>query len=175
MIVQFPAGTRLYKIDIGRPSFYSDDDCAWWRKFFEFVETTPTKVHVNPVYSSMRECAYNNGRYGGGGFGFCFFFESVDDRKCFVADYNAGVADENKYQDFRNLGLVFHQDEKTVDLWFHEKFLERATEYNNINDSCLTITQENYRYVASGSLKQVGFLKNILNEYSLEIDDAETI
>lgn len=78
------------KFDIGRPSYYNENDFASWGKLFDFIENCDTQIAVSNVYRDMREFQKLKQVYCGGGFSFAFWFKSRDDRNIFL-DAIAGI------------------------------------------------------------------------------------
>jgi hypothetical protein len=165
-----------WMIDVGRPSFFTDDVRQWWQRFFNFVETSNIRIQVNSVYDTMHDYAFNNGCYGGGGFSFCFWFLTKEDRKTFVNHINTEL--EARYQhDFKNLHFHHNKDE-TLSIIISKKYLEKAEEL--IQETKLEIKPYTHTdlcgkvivypfYEITGELKNIILLKKLLDEYSLEI------
>lgn len=125
MIFEFGDTVTKYMLDIGRPSFYNDDDCVFWQKIFSYIEETSIKIQVNGMYHSMRNYAFTNGRYLGGGYKFYFWFETKNDRKQFAKEFGK-IAGEEIY-DYRGVMFCRRQD-KTYHLMVDRKYISEILE-----------------------------------------------
>jgi hypothetical protein len=102
MIIDPKEDTTVYMIDVGRPSFTEQDHRDFWSGFFRLVETTAIPVMVNSAYHGIKQRVDDGQSYLGGGFKFCFWFETKDDRRAFAkecATINVNI------EDFRNIML----------------------------------------------------------------------
>lgn len=183
--------THRYSVDIGRPTFYTDEDKVIYKKVFELIETCPIPIVVNGAYDFVRKFLYeDSGGYGGGGFAFCFFFATKEDRKEF-----ARLMKEIGFNitDWRN--VMFYQDlDKKLHVRFDEKYLPFAQAF--VEDTTLTVGPymvpkppmsiedlNNYYdneskekvpvlglHLASGELKDVLLLKTHLDEQFLDFE-----
>lgn len=69
--------------DLGRPSYFDDQDFIIWEKIYNFIETTDIPIAVSSIYELMRDYCRDKNLYGGGGFQFCFWFDTHEDREAF--------------------------------------------------------------------------------------------
>ena len=139
MIVQ--KDDHKYSVDIGRPSFFTDENRNEYKKVFELIEKSSIPIVVNGAYYGVRERLYNGDGYGGGGFAFCFFFASKDDRKEFARLMKEIKTDSPGWNfeilDWRN--VMFHQDrDKIMHLKFDEKYLPCVKQF--ADEHLLTIS-----------------------------------
>jgi hypothetical protein len=174
MIYLFDKDVETFVVDVGRPSFLSNESCEWWQKFFNYVETTNLKIQVNSLYNEMRKYAFENNRYLGGGFSFCFWFSSKDDRKEFVQYINNELGAKYSH-DSKNKFLMTKNDK--VCLICSEIYAEKTKQLN----SFLVIKPHSFEdfqgniisyegfYEVNGSLHDIIELKFLLDEYSLEL------
>ena len=183
MIRKIPEDTKTYKLDIGRPSFFSDEDCLVWRKFFEYVESTEIEIATSGIYHNMRDIAFNNGRYGGGGFQFCFWFNSKEARKEFAKE--VGLIFKEKVSDFRNIMFFAIKNETTgnreIDsVRFTPQYLDKANEIaeqlfvkiekHTHKDFFTCEMKETGWYHAKGKIADLKLFKNALEEHFFEFD-----
>lgn len=121
-----------YMINVGRPSYFEEEDFKNWAPFFDYVEECDISIGVNGVYHNMKQMCEDKQGYGGGGFQFCFFFASKEDRKQFLSDL------ENKlgWQPYRHYDKVgfFTNLEKTTFLYMVPELLEHAFKYLRAKD-----------------------------------------
>jgi hypothetical protein len=190
MIIQ--SEDHKYSVDVGRPSFFEQAHRDEYKKMFELIETCSIPIVVNSAYHHIRDLLYSESGYGGGGFAFCFWFATKNDRKEF-----ARLMKEIKFEisDWRN--VMFYQDlNKKRHLRFDEKYLEYAKSF--AEGTTLTIgpmmgpglpttlegmmllysgksTETNMvpvpgLYLADGDLKDMCLLKVHLEEQFLEFE-----
>ena len=69
--------------NMGRPSYFNERDFIFWEKIYNFIETTDILIAVSGIYTLMRDYCRDKNYYGGGGFQFCFWFDSLEDRDAF--------------------------------------------------------------------------------------------
>jgi hypothetical protein len=156
---------NMFTIDIGRPSFYEKEHFLWWQNICNFIENTDIKIQVNSAYESVKQMAFNNTPYLGGGFSFCFWFLTKEDRKQFINTINKDFK-VNYLHDIRNIRFVVNQD-KTVYLIIDKKYLAKTNElYKDLQIDL--ICEDTYQIVAP--LEDLYKLKYNLHDYSLDLE-----
>ena len=191
MRIEFNENTKKYMYDIGRPSFYDEEDCLVWQKVFTYIEETNIRIQVNGIYDGMRHYAFNNGRYGGSGFSFCFWFESKPDRKQFAE--KVGEIFGEKLHDYRGIRLINRfvrpneqkytgtempvslientNQERELVLAVDKKYIPKLLELSEIGINFSIPDNENEMIVIKANTsKQLIETKNILEEYFYELD-----
>lgn len=173
--------TFTYSIDYGRPSFSDDHSRSIWKKFFDLVETSNIPIGVNAIHNHMVQLVNEGGSYMGGGFKFCYFFQSKSDRRAFA---NECKTIGFEVDDFRNVYLFLNND-NTMHLRFNIKYLQYVIEYvkNNNLDVLMPIAQMDYpdpitgekivvdnTYIVNSSLDNLNKLKAHLTECFFELD-----
>lgn len=73
-------------LDIGRPSFYAGDDETrdYLYTVQEWIRTVDIEIKVNGFYHTLTEMLRTDAGFLGGGFKYCFWFRSVEDRDQFT-------------------------------------------------------------------------------------------
>jgi len=126
MIIE-PFESKKYSIDVGRPDIFNDVDRQFWREFFDLVETIDIPIVVNSVYQKMRDIAFSDdGGYGGGGFSFKFWFQTVDDRKKFALALEEKLDTTCAY--YNHFTLHFDPD-KNLQLRFHHDIADVVSQF----------------------------------------------
>ena len=160
-----------FKIDLGRPSFTDDEQRNSWIKFFDYVDDTEIQLKVNGVYRTMEASCKNSESYMGGGFSFCFWFKSIEDRKQFLYDLETKLKWE-PYRDCHNIQLHLRLDKKFV-LRVNPKLTQIALDYLRMNHTNGYWYHENcndYVAVDNYDLKFTLDLEKYLNECLLDMD-----
>jgi hypothetical protein len=76
MIVPAKTFGREHMLDVGRPDLTCEEDFHRWNLFHQLVENCEMRIIVNGVYNDMKEYCRTEQGYLGGGFKYCFWFES---------------------------------------------------------------------------------------------------
>ena len=76
-------GSFTFEHDMGRPTYFEDEDFERWGKYFDFIEQSDIPIVVNGLYHRMREYCDQRKKYGGNGYKFCFWFRSEKSREKF--------------------------------------------------------------------------------------------
>lgn len=173
-----------YCVDIGRPTFYTDEHRDFYKKIFDVIENSPIAIVVNGMYNRVREMLYAGSGYGGGGFAFCFWFATKEDRREF-ARLMKGI--EVSIEDWRGVTWYQPYQSKILFLKFTDKYLDHVQQFAQNND----ITIQPYMspppgfgweldksqwvvipglHSASGDLKLLLELKHHLNDVFLDFD-----
>lgn len=85
MIVKPTKTIKEYiSVNIGRPSFFDDEERKYWRGFQEFVKTCDIPIVINNAYFMIDGMLEDNESYSGGGFKYMFWFESEEDKATFM-------------------------------------------------------------------------------------------
>jgi hypothetical protein len=126
MIVDNIDAEVRYSIDLGRPSFTTDETRELLKSFFQFVRETDIPLMINGMHHTIESMVNNGTSYMGGGFAFCYFFRSKEDRKRFAKEVKHLAIWEVK--DWRNIGLL-HNSNGNIDLLFGNKYLSLVQEY----------------------------------------------
>lgn len=125
MIIETKENVTYYFIDIGRPSFTEQEHRDFWSSFFHLVETTAIPIVVNSAYHGIKQMVDDGGCYLGGGFKFCFWFETKEDRRTFAKEC---AAIDLKIEDFRNI-MLYQDREKTMWLRFPPIYESHARDF----------------------------------------------
>lgn len=80
-----PANTfgTEHMLNVVRPDLTCEEDFFKWTKFHQLVESSDIRIKVNGVYNLMKEYCRTEQGYLGGGFKYCFWFESAEDLQKF--------------------------------------------------------------------------------------------
>lgn len=122
-----------YMVDIGRPSFIDDEGRAFWKKFYDLVDTSPYPIVVNSMFDTVREMLDEGRGYMGGGFRFCFFFATKDDRKQFINDVEK-LGEYAKIRDHHNV-VLFQNIHGATSIRATQKYMDSVVYYISGNDN----------------------------------------
>ena len=89
MIVPAETFSAEHMLDVGRPDLTCDDDFRKWTKFHQLVESSELRIIVNGIFNLMKEYCRTEQGYMGGGFKYCFWFESNEAKLKFEKLANA--------------------------------------------------------------------------------------
>lgn len=79
---------NLFVLDIGRPSFFNEDQRLILKRFHDWCLETDIDIVVNNCFHWLyNELCIENSRYGGGGFKYCFWFKLIEDKDLFLNTY----------------------------------------------------------------------------------------
>lgn len=71
-------------LDTGRPDIFDDSDREKWSKLHKWIKETDHKILVNGAFFVVDKILLEeNGRYGGGGFQYKFWFENEEGKEAF--------------------------------------------------------------------------------------------
>ncbi len=73
-----------FKLDVGRPNIFSEDDRTFWKAFHALLDDWPRPIVANGFFRTMAQILDDESGYGGGGFSYTFWFESEQDVQDFV-------------------------------------------------------------------------------------------
>jgi hypothetical protein len=186
MIVDNIDAEVRYSIDLGRPSFTTDETRELLKSFFQFVRETDIPLMVNGMHDTIESMVNNGTSYLGGGFGFCYYFRSKEDRKRFAKEVER-LADW-QVTDWRNITL-FSNPDKSIDLLFSEKYLPSVQRYLDaqsygcesygsggyastlrIDSTLHTFHQGSWENRASGGLREILELRAYLEDRFFDLD-----
>lgn len=162
---------RKYMINIGRPSYYTNEDFKNWSAFFDYVEESDILIGVNAIYYDMKQMCKARQGYGGNGFQFCFWFDAKEDRKQFLKDL------ENKlgwrpYRHCEKVCFYTPLDGETC-LRMIPDLLKPAIEHLEENNITRIIDKDehwNFIKVNKSDIKWLVKLDEYLNELLLDMD-----
>lgn len=171
------SASHPYKIDVGRPSFTTDDQRLFYKQFFDLIETSSYPIIVNGVYPWMREMVEQGKSYLGGGFSFCFWFATKEDRQQFIKD---AAKLEMIIEDWHNLSFYFDQDKVMHVLFAPHQYLSEAQSFIETHPALSMQPHrspgyngeliETGRMIVDGPLKELVELKAHLLEVWLDLE-----
>lgn len=86
MISQNPIQTEYY-FNTLRPTFYTDEDRDFWRKFHNLIRNSSIEISINGAFKFVDDLLVANSGYGGGGFAYMFWFHNLADRDAFIVEF----------------------------------------------------------------------------------------
>lgn len=77
----------LVVIEGNRPTLLHDypDMIAYWKRFHDIVKNSDIEVWVNNVFWMIDDVLENDGEYMGGGFRYCFWVRTQEDKDKILA------------------------------------------------------------------------------------------
>lgn len=77
------SGESMYWVNTRRPDILPES-IDYWRDFHDWVETTDIEIVVSDAFAYISMCIAEVQYYLGGGFNYCFWFFTQEDKAKFV-------------------------------------------------------------------------------------------
>lgn len=114
-----------YYIDVGRPTFFDDEQRAYWKKFHDQVKNSPICIEVNGIFSKMDEMIEAGEGYGGGAFKYMFWFETHSDKMKFIDELEKSGWTHHIWTGRVNQQLMMMASRRVYDKYGEKRSLEK--------------------------------------------------